>query len=207
MESEHSLSHEVQTTSKMSYVYLLVLAASLAGNVYLAQSRASLKRILSTTASIAKSQADGKIGSIVDHLSVKDASGVNSTLSLRGDKKTVIYIFSPTCHWCAANYSSIRALAEQRGKEYSFIGLSVTSDASALGPYLQTHPYPFPSYTERFPADLAALGFSGTPETIVIDEGGKIEQHWRGAYGKATGTSVQQFFAVSLPDLSKQFDF
>lgn len=192
--------------SILSYLYLVLLAASLLGNVYLAKSRASLERALSITPLMASSPVESKIGTFVDRLSVTNAAGAESTLALEGKKKTVVYIFSPSCHWCAVNYSSILALAKQRSEEYSFVGLSVSSDATSLHTYLAKHPYPFPSYADNSTADLAKLGFIGTPETIVIGENGKIEQHWRGAFGKATGKDVQQFFAVSLPDLSSKFD-
>ena len=81
--------------------------------------------------------------------------------ALTNKKSTVLYIYSPSCHWCSANYANIIALANQRDHDYNFVGLSIRHDVSELTNYLTEHPYPFPSYIARPDTDLAALAFSG----------------------------------------------
>jgi peroxiredoxin len=197
----------IRKSDLLSWGYVVLLGVSLAGNVFLAHSRASLLRTVNGASSAARLQFDSKIGSKIDYLTVANLGGEKTTLPMATGKTTILYVFSPTCHWCAANYESIVSLATQRRDEYSFVGLSVSSDVESLNKYLDKHPYPFQSFSEKSPADLASIGFSGTPQTIVINGSGIIEKNWRGAYGKGTEVEVSHYFAVSLPDISNKFDF
>jgi len=186
-----------------AYLFLIILAISLAGNVYLMHKNNSLN--VSLVEAYRPHQLVNKAGTVVDHLTVTDTAGKQSKLPLRGDGDTVVYVYSPNCGWCAANYSSILSLAKQRGSDYKFVGLSILPDKAGLEQYLVKHPYPFPSYIDSSATDLDSLGFSGTPQTILIDRNGTIKHVWEGAYGQKTGRDIEQFFSMKLPDISKSY--
>src|SRR5262245_33290440 len=44
------------------------------------------------------------------------------------EQPTVVYYFSPTCAWCARNWSNVKALANGIHDRYHFVGVSTVSD-------------------------------------------------------------------------------
>jgi hypothetical protein len=198
----------VSTTGKPpsslpSYLFLSLLAISLAGNVYLTRKMTLLKGLVDQSSR--SNPVSQVLGTVVDHVSISDLAGKHSTLQLRGESDTILYIYSPKCGWCAANYSSIISLANQRGGRYRFVGLSILPDQAGLEKYLAKHPYPFPSYIDSTGTDLSSLGFVGTPHTVLIGRDGKIQQVWPGAYGEKTGADIAHFFSLNLPDISHSY--
>jgi peroxiredoxin len=191
-------------SSVVPYVFLLLLAASLSANVYLGRSLTRLKHPTSES-SHTKINIENKVGGTVNVLSVQTSSGDTHLLQLAGVQDTVVYIFSPKCHWCALNLASIRSLAEQRNSSYKFIGISSYPDKELLNKYLAKNPLPFPIFIDDSPKDLASLDFTGTPQTLLIRKDGTVEHNWSGAYGKEVGDSVEKFFAVKLPDITSSY--
>lgn len=139
-----------------------------------------------------------RVGQALQLQEVKTALGDQIHLSF--PKRTVLYVFSPTCHWCAKNLANVRAIATEGKADYAFIGISNTSDG--LAQYLSTNKVPFPVYVDSNAADLKQLDYLGTPQTLVIRSGGVVEHNWPGAYSGANQKAIEQYFNILLPGLS-----
>lgn len=176
-------------------IFLSVLAASLTANVYLSRELLNQK----TSTGNAKQTAEGKVGQHLDLLHVRDVDGTPSLLSLSRDRPTVVYVFSPKCHWCKLNLRNIQTLYATSMPDYDFVGIA--ADSNGLADYLAQHPYKFPVYKEPAEVDLRAIGFTGTPQTLLIDRSGNVQHNWIGAYAGKVGDSIQRTFSVSLPGL------
>jgi len=112
--------------------------------------------------------------------------------------QTVIYVFSPTCIWCARNLANIQALALNRGSRFRFIGVSLTK--TGLHEYLAKNNLPFPIYSiDAKTAKETKL--TGTPEMIVVSREGKVERDISGAFTGPTQKEVEAAFDIHLPGL------
>jgi peroxiredoxin len=114
---------------------------------------------------------------------------------------TVLYVFTPECHWCARNLENIRSLVDGTDGRFRFVGVSLSQ--KDLPAYLSQNKLPFHVY--QTPADEVAIayGLSSTPSTIVVSPSGSVLQYWKGAYSEDVATEVESYFQVKLPGLSK----
>jgi hypothetical protein len=174
--------------------WLLILIAALAASVFLnvIQGRQLKVRADLSTDSLSP-------GVVVSTLKVKDLSG--RYVSLKFDdttKPTVLYVFAPSCRWCKRNSASMRALVDQMGQQYRFIGISLyggdvqeflKNSNSGISTY----------YTDPTDGSVAKYKLFSTPTTLVISPEGKVLRFWVGAYVGDTKSEIERFFSVQLP--------
>jgi hypothetical protein len=94
---------------------------------------------------------------------------------------------------------NIAALTKQSRGDFHFVGLSRASDD--LKSFLSKDPPAFPVFVDRTGAAGAALGYLGTPQTVVLSKDGEVIHNWIGAYEGPKKASVESFFGVNLPGL------
>lgn len=114
---------------------------------------------------------------------------------------TVLYVFSPDCHWCARNLENIRSLVDGAGSRFRFLGVSLTE--KDLQAYLTQNKLPFHVYQAPSEEVKIAYGFSATPSTIVVSPSGNVLKYWKGAYNEDLAPDVENYFKVKLPGLGK----
>jgi peroxiredoxin len=142
-------------------------------------------------------------GSIAPEFSAKGIDDKKAFLNYaESELPTVIYLFSPDCHWCARNLENIQFLAENTKGHFRFVGISLTE--KDLQKYLAQSSMPFQIYHSPSDEVSVAYGFNSTPSTIVISPAGKILQYWRGAYSEDVQTEIETFFQLKLPGLMKE---
>jgi len=115
---------------------------------------------------------------------------------------TVLYVFTPDCHWCARNLENIRSVVDAAGDRFRFLGVSLSDED--LPTYLSQNKLPFHVYQTPSEDVRIAYGFNSTPSTIVISPSGSVLQYWKGAYSEDLATEVEGYFQVKLPGLSKE---
>jgi len=126
-----------------------------------------------------------------------DVKGHPVTLVYSRDRRnTLLYVFSPTCHWCERNVANIRAVINARS-DIHVVGINIGPAMDITSASRQ----PFADILTPTRATAQAYRFSGTPATILISPSGKILKTWAGAYAGPIGTDVSKVLAVSLPGL------
>lgn len=105
-------------------VLTLFLVCSVVINVMLARRVAALKE----AADAAAQGRNLKPGTPVPPLEVKSLDGSLATVSYEGSLKTVLYVFSVTCHWCDQNLDNIKALSASAPGRYRLVGISLDRD-------------------------------------------------------------------------------
>jgi hypothetical protein len=129
-----------------------------------------------------------------------DTDGRRISISYGSDDKNVLlYVFSPTCHWCDRNKANIAAIVKANPSLRIF--------AVNIGPPLsQTErlKLPFSSVVRPSLATLKAYRFAGTPATLLIGSNGKVLANWSGAYVDSVAASVSERLGVSLPGLTNE---
>ena len=172
---------------------LLLLVASLSLNVYLGW---RVRQVPGPAPSIVKLPSGAKVNPV-------DATGLDGrqqTISYNDtDKPTVFYVLSPSCIWCERNRKNIDELTKAKGKDFRFVGLSLSGEQ--LKEYVEEHHLNFPVYTGLKSDTIQALGLGGTPQTIVISPEGLVLKNWPGAYREQTQREVEDYFQVRLPGL------
>ena len=158
---------------------------------------------LSTITRLLRLRLDAPVlveGSSAPTLSARDLDGKRVEISYAdSEKPTVLYIFTPECHWCAQNLQNIKFLANCVGDRYRFIGVSMAS--TNLPAYLAASQLPFKVYHTPPEEVSIAYGFNSTPTTVMVSPQGQILQYWRGAYSEDLQAKVENAFRVKLPGL------
>ena len=136
------------------------------------------------------------IGSPAEPFAVTALDGQVSTI--RFDRPTILYYFSPQCGWCEKNWLNIKALTAGTASRYRFIGLSTTPK---IVEFLEDHQLTFEVYSGVSPETLRKYDFGGTPRTVVVGADGRIAYTWGGAYTSRQQMDIEHRLEVSLPGL------
>jgi peroxiredoxin len=183
----------VQGTKSDVTVLLILLVASLGGNLFLARAWHGATHPPAVTALAA--------GQAVPTLDLKSLDGRAAAIAYAGESRaTIVYAFTPTCSWCRKNIENVRHLWTQKGREFRFVGVSL--ERAGTEAYVARHHLPFPVYTDPSEATLAAYHLnSGVPRTIVVSSEGKVLHDWSGAYAAGNDKAIADFFQVKFPGL------
>jgi len=174
----------------------LALVMSVALNVLLARNVRNLTYARSTR--ISENQL--RVGETVPSITANRLGGRQSTISYQSaDQPTVLYIFAPSCTWCARNMDNLKTLIDKESGTYRFVGLSLSEEG--LADYIAKNDLKLPIYSGLPNETKQAYKLSGTPQTIVVSPEGKVLQNWPGAYVGDQQKQVEAFFHVNLPGL------
>jgi peroxiredoxin len=190
LEKPSRTSHPVLT------VVTLALIASVGLNVLLAQKIRNV--IHERTVKISDRRLT--VGVTVPPITAKRFDGQQGLISYQdAEQSTVLYIFTPSCTWCARNMDNFKTLLDKENGTYRFIGLSLS--AEGLEEYVAKNDLKLPVYSGLSPETLRAYKLGSTPQTIVISPERKVLQDWAGAYVGDQKSQIEAFFHVSLPGL------
>lgn len=187
-------------SKRFDVVILGLLAVSLGVNVWLWHSvRATRLRSGNTPASI---------GRRVPPLTAKALAGHDVTLDFSSrPRPTVLYVFSPSCGWCNRNANNLRALVEQRGNDYEFVGVSLNDKGTEdVQRYVAETGISFPVYARPSADTVRSYALSGTPQTIVVSRDGTVLKNWPGAYIQPIQKEVEDYFGLRLPGVEMPKD-
>lgn len=148
----------------------------------------------------ATAAASVKLGTVMPELDMKDTNGKLVHLTYGSVRTpTVVYFFSPLCHYCQRNIANMSELSRQAGNRYRIVG--VTIETKDLREFINKSNEPFPIYTEPTQTVIKGFHFGGTPQTFVVGVDGRLKQGWTGAYDGALRDKVATFFGVQFPGL------
>jgi hypothetical protein len=171
---------------------LAMLTASLALNLALALRRGTERA----------AAPPGLIGITAPVLTAKDVSTGRLETFSYGDfpEPTVIYVFTPTCSWCARNLANFKVLVSAVESRFHIVGLSLAEQGTSE--YVNQVHFRFPIYTAASPEFSRALHLDVTPQTIVISRAGVVIANWLGAWSGVQQSQVESYFRVRMPGLS-----
>lgn len=186
-----------QAGSRFHVVALtLMLVASVALNVMLALR----VRELTGMQNALRAGRELEVGTAVPPITARRVDGGSETITYADSARpTVLYVFTPQCIWCARNLDNLKTLVEQKGKDYRFIGISLSREG--LEKYVADHQLTFPIYTDIPKEAGEAYKMGGTPQTVVISPQGKVLQNWPGAYAGDQKSQVEKYFDITLPGI------
>lgn len=200
MNSEHGISPVIYARGRYDGLLLLLLAVSLAGNLlfgYLlfgspqgAERRQAVSSPLPT-------------GTTLPPLRVQNIEGESEMIEF-GDASgtTILYVFTPTCLWCARNLNNVRAVSDRaRQLGIRLVGLSLDSNVQH---YVESERFPFSVFVLPDDATREAYGLGVTPQTFVISPGGVLVKEWRGAFAGEIGKEVEEWLGTRLPGLAER---
>jgi hypothetical protein len=193
-----TLANRAIAFSEKGGVAAILLLASVVLNVALA------RRIHSQQLTIRYLETEEPgVGTSVVPITAKTLDGSPATITFNsGVQRTVVYVFSPSCHWCARNLSNLRTLSNGVGASYRLVGLSLSREGVAE--YIAKNDIRFPVYTEPDNESKIKLKLASTPDTIAVDSTGKIVGRWTGAWSDDRKEEVETFFGLKLPGLASE---
>ncbi len=134
-------------------------------------------------------------GSKAPMLEGTNGMGSKVAVNISDARPTVLYVFSPTCHWCERNVDNIKTIVKTR-RDLRVIGIN-------LGPKLDiatSKQQPFDEIIDPAGATVRAYHFSATPSTVLFRDG-VITNAWSGAYAGPVADEISRVLAVSPPRL------
>ena len=174
----------------------VLLVCSLAINLVLARRVSSLRRNIS----LIKAESRLALGDTLPAVVAKDPEGRTAILDYSETQlPTVVFIFTPTCDWCTKNIMNMRALVENAGSRYRFVGMSLSSDK--LVDYVKENKLQFPIYTDLPFLTMREYKPGGTPQTLVVTPKGQVIRIWSGAFAEDLQREVEDYFSVKLPGI------
>jgi peroxiredoxin len=143
------------------------------------------------------------VGRKVSILTVKNKA--NETVSIDFHKQklpTVLYVFSPSCHWCEKNFKFAVELYNSTKEKYNFVGLSIERDSSNSTDISNLQDIPFPVYSNPSKENYEDYFFRVTPATYVISTDSSVINYWSGAYTENTKPEIEKALSIKLSDLT-----
>lgn len=173
-----------------------LLVCSLGINLMLARRVASLR----STIGVLKTESRLALGDTLPSIVAKDPQGRPAVLDYSESQlPTVVFIMTPDCGWCTKNVMNMRALVQNAGNRYRFVGLSLSSNK--LSDYVKQNQLEFPIYTDLPVLTMRDYKLGGTPETIVVSPQGQVTRIWSGAFADDLQKEVENYFSVKLPGI------
>jgi len=150
-----------------------------------------------------KAQADSYLrmlgvppGTQVSDLRGTTADGKASTVSVTGQRKTVLLVFSPTCGYCERNWPKWHSLLSRLGPGANVALVNVGADLP--GAYLAQHQAAGQQLLTRLdPVSRREYRFNLTPQTILVGSGGVVERVWTGALEEASIREIEAALQTS----------
>lgn len=176
----------------------ILVAASVLTNVALSVKVTMLKGTISAI----KERGQLNVGSLVPPIQAKSLDEIPVSITYNGTGlSTVLYVFSPSCGWCARNLANVKDLAQQVDGRFRFVALSLSDDK--LREYVTDKQLNFNVYGGISSETRSAYKLGGTPETIVVSSDGRVQKVWYGAYVPDTAQDVEKYFHAQLPGLTE----
>jgi peroxiredoxin len=157
-----------------------------------------LKQNLSLKAAIASQQPEFLTpGQQVPSFTANTLSGQRQFVSFADHPKTVFLVFASDCPACQRSLPYWKALKDACDRyQYQVYGVSLdnrpnTKDLlTANGVNIEVFGNPSAEFKKLYKLNL-------TPLTIVIDNQGKVEKIWAGAFNENTKTEMETYFGIS----------
>jgi hypothetical protein len=177
-------------------VLTLLLLASLAVDVGLSVEVARLRNVVLRT----KAEGSLQAGTSLADLSGFSPSGSPITVRLGGTSvPTLLYVFSPSCRWCARNMSNLKALQNGAGGRYRLVGVALSSNG--LKEHIAEHGLDFPIVANVDPKFVSRYHLGGTPQTILVSRTSRVIGSWMGAYDSERKPEIERAIGIALPGI------
>lgn len=172
----------------------IFFAISLLGNVVLGSLALKWHRV-GLIATMSRRDAP-KVGTIVDSLQLLTVTGDHVNLPIaKRERPAVLYVFTPTCKWCAKNVDNIQHFFAATRDRYDYVGLSLTS--SGLKEYLDRTRLNFQVYVVEKNQISQGINLTLTPETLVFDRDGRLQRVFDGYYTPETSKAISSYFGLN----------
>ncbi|MBC8028917.1 MAG: TlpA family protein disulfide reductase [Pyrinomonadaceae bacterium] len=176
-------------------LFLLLLVGLCIANGLLIKQNRDLK------AFIASNQPEFlKPGQQVPLLAANTLSGQRQAVNYTARAKTVLLVFTPGCAACERTvpyWREIRAASIR--DQYQIFGISL-GDGLKSNSFLTSNGLSLDTLVDIDVETRGAYKLSLTPLTIVIDNHGKVEKIWPGAFNQQSKQEVEKYFGFSVVD-------
>lgn len=174
---------------------LLILGLGIANGLLIKQNR-DLK------STIAGNQPDFlKPGQQVRSFAAKTLSGQRQMVNYSARAKTVLLVFTPQCPACERSLPYWKAIKEACDRnQYQIFGISLDSSSETAG-FLTSNGLNLEVFAGIDAEFRNAYKLNLTPLTIAIDNNGKVEKIWPGAFNEKSKAEVESYFGISPDDV------
>lgn len=175
---------------------LLIVGLCIANGLLIKQNR-DLKAAI---ARMVKEPEFLKPGQQAPPFAAKNLSGQRQVLNYADHAKTVLLVFLTQCEACERSLPYWREIKTACARnQYQIFGISL-DDGPKTNVFLMSNGLNFEAFVDIDAKTREAYKLSLTPQTIVIDNSGKVERIWPGAFRRETKLEVEEYFGISVVD-------
>ncbi len=181
---------------KRNYLVFVLVASLVIMNALLVWQNRSLK----TSISEANRSIVLKQGSMLPPLSGLDARGGKVDFRYGIDRrKTLLLVFSPSCGYCTENMPNWQAIARNLDAD-SYRVIAVSTLPQGVEEYVNEYSLgDIPVIADADPKSKVSYEMGITPQTILIDPDGRVEEVWIGLIGDEDKIDIENTLGVKLP--------
>lgn len=193
-----SSSFPLPSTRRLSQGLLLLLILGLfVANWLLVNQNRNLKAAI---ALLGKEPEVLKPGQQVPPFTARTTSGQRQVVTYSDRAKTVLLVFLPHCEACERSVPHWKEIITACARNnYQVLGISLDNGPNTTE-FLMSHGLRLNTLVDMDAHTRDVYKFSLTPQTIVIDNSGKVQKIWPGAFRQDTKQQVEQYFGISLQD-------
>jgi peroxiredoxin len=199
-----SLSDAPQLVSgwKLSQALVVLLVITLCSvNALLIKQNRELKAAI---ARITKPPEFLRLGQQVPPFTAHSLSGQQHRVNYADSAKTVLLVFSIQCPACERVLPYWKKINEACDRDqHQIFGVSL-DDATKTGVFLASNDLRLEALVDVGTEMREAYKLYLTPQTMVIDNNGKVEKIWSGVFSQEKKLEVESYFGLSMGDNVKQ---
>ncbi len=201
MKAEHPPVQTVSAT-RADWVILILLATSLLTNVVLGLGFLRISASHSPIAAARPAAPSGPtVGDALPPINAQRLGTAREEVLFSSDPRpTLLYVFGPSCSWCARNEKNALAVFSQVKDTHRVIALSLAAD---VGDSVKRFPVHVTVYVEPAADMYGPYHLGATPATLVVSPAGRVLKSWVGAYAGTIKKEVEAYFGVTLPGLAR----
>lgn len=157
-------------------------------------------RQLKAQVSLPPPELEAPAGTSVPDLKGFDLGGKPVEVAYGKDpRKVLLLVYSPTCGFCAQNWPQWWDLMSALNRDaVRPVAVDVTSTSTAV--FLSEHRLnDFPVMNQVDPTARMRYRFQLTPQTILVDQDGKVEKVWSGVLNTAAVEELKQRTGSNKP--------
>lgn len=175
---------------------LLIVGLCIVNGLLIKQNR-DLKAVI---ARVGKQSELLEPGEAVKPFAANTLSGERQVVNYADRAKTVLLAFSPQCAACESSIPYWRAIkAACARNQYQIWGISL-ADGPKTSAFLMSKGLSLEAFVDIEAETREAYKLWLTPLTIVIDNNGKVERIWPGAFSRESKRDVESYFGISVAD-------
>lgn len=146
-------------------------------------------------------------GEAVPAMNFRTSSGAPLQITFPRERPVLLYSVRPDCGWCDRNAPMFTQLLEAARSSHDIVVVERAPRTPLSEELIEAYRMSYSSLPGNLTPTLEPLtidsedlksALGGTPQTILVDESGKVAHNWLGAYQDGLAETINSIFPANL---------